>query len=37
MELIPDFELVKAEHLIVKHHRLFVKLYCAGVDKKKLL
>jgi hypothetical protein len=35
MESIPEFELLKAEDLIQKHHTLFVKLYCQGVDKKK--
>jgi len=36
MESIPEFELQKAEELIKKHHLLFVKLYCKGVEKKKM-
>jgi len=35
MEFIPDFELQKAEELIEKHHKLYIKLYCQGVDKRK--
>ena len=35
MEFIPEKELVKAEDLIEKHHKLFIKLYYPGIVSKK--
>jgi hypothetical protein len=34
METIPEFELQKAEKLILKHHNLFTTEYFAGVETK---